>query len=43
MNQSALYIEDFDHHQTEKNVWIQNKAKKLDKVRSDGRFESPFN
>ncbi len=33
------YISDFDIHETEKNGWIENKTKQLNKIKSDNRFE----
>ncbi len=33
------YIPDFDIHKTEKNGWIENKTDKLNKTKSDKRFE----
>jgi len=33
------YVPDFDIHKTEKNGWIENKTDKLNKTKSDKRFE----
>jgi tRNA (adenine37-N6)-methyltransferase len=33
------YVPDFDIHITENNGWIENKTQKLDKTKSDKRFE----
>lgn len=34
------YVPDFDIHKTEKNGWTENKTNKLNKIKSDKRFES---
>lgn len=33
------YVPDFDIHKTEKNGWVENKTNKLNKTKSDKRFE----